>query len=67
MYISFSRHVSKLNKEGGQMERVGPSKFSRLNGLAAYQKSGIKIGITINLFRRSLYYMQVLFNVEKCD
>ena len=32
------------------MERVGPSKFSRLNGVAAYQKSGIKIGIAILSF-----------------
>ena len=38
------RNVGRLPKEGGQMERVGPPKFSRLNGIAAYKKANLKIG-----------------------
>ena len=47
------RNVGRLPKEGGQMERVGPPKFSRLNGIAAYKKANLKIGRCT--FKLSLY------------
>ncbi|KAL4220501.1 Low-density lipoprotein receptor-related protein 2 [Mactra antiquata] len=45
LYVTdwFRKHVSKLSLNGGVFTQVGPSKFSRLNGIAGYKKSDIRI------------------------
>jgi len=42
--------VSRLKLDGGDtLEQVGPAKFSRLNGIAAYKKSQVKTGMLVKL------------------
>jgi hypothetical protein len=42
-YSLFSRHVSRLSVDGGELEQVGPSKF-KLNGITGYKKTDIRKG-----------------------
>ena len=45
------------------MERVGPQKFSRLNGIAAYKKDNIKIGqYSFKIWFSFLYNVRTYMN-----
>jgi hypothetical protein len=50
-YSSFSRHVSRLSVDGGKLEQIGPSNFSKLTGITGYKKTDIRTGnlIVLNL------------------
>jgi hypothetical protein len=41
--------VSRLSVDGGELEKVGPSNFSRLTGITGYKKTDIRKGILIVL------------------
>ena len=43
-HIYSYRFVSRMSLDGDKLEPVGPSKFARLNGIAAYRKSDIRTG-----------------------
>lgn len=40
-------YISRIPKKGGEVKKVGPERFSRLNGIAAYSSSKIIRGRTI--------------------
>ncbi|XP_060598909.1 low-density lipoprotein receptor-related protein 5-like protein [Ruditapes philippinarum] len=44
LYITdwYRKHVSRLSVDGGELEQVGPSKFSKLNGITGYKKTDIR-------------------------
>ena len=37
-------YVSRIPKGGGESERIGPKRFSRLNGIVAYSSSKLLNG-----------------------
>jgi hypothetical protein len=53
-YSLFSRHVSRLSVDGGELEQVGPSNFSYLKGITGYKKTDIIKGNLIVLKSRTL-------------
>lgn len=48
LYVTdwFRKHVSRMSVDGGPLEQVGPSKFSKLNGIAGYKKTDFRLAFS---------------------
>ncbi|XP_060568535.1 uncharacterized protein LOC132727141 isoform X2 [Ruditapes philippinarum] len=44
LYITdwYRKHVSRLSVDGGKLEQIGPSNFSKLTGITGYKKTDIR-------------------------
>jgi hypothetical protein len=64
--LFFTRHVSRLSVDGGELEQVGPSKFSKLNGITGYKKTDIRKGNLIMIgkskIQRRCQLCKIMFN-----
>lgn len=48
-------YISRIPKKGGEVKKVGPERFSRLNGIAAYSSSKIIKGNSHAKITRCVY------------